>query len=175
MAVIGWGKPRIFIKDLDAEAPKWEELPTPVEDSTTLETTKGDKTEAKIEGGENEDVKYSKNTYALNLSIRAAKGRQRPISDEDGVVAHNYAVVLQPEDPKVQGFAIEKSTASVEDSFSASEGGVWAYAFDALKPATGRQVKWGVINVTESGGSISKIEIDAEGEEESVEVAPNAQ
>lgn len=60
MAVIGWGKPRIFIKDLDASSPKWEELPTPVEDSTQLTTTKGDKQEAKIEGGENEDVKYGK-------------------------------------------------------------------------------------------------------------------
>lgn len=174
MAVIGWGKPRIFIKDLDAETPVWEELPTPVEDSTTLETTKGDKQEAKIEGGENEDVKYGRNTYALNLSIRAAKGRQRPMSDEDGVIAHNYAVVLQPEDPMVQGFAIEKSTASVEDNFTSAEGGVWAYAFDALKPASGKQVKWGVVKVTESDGSISKIELDPEGDDESFEVAPNA-
>lgn len=175
MAVIGWGKPRIFIKDLDAAQPKWEELPTPIEDSTTLETTKGDKTEAKIEGGENEDVKYSKNTYMLNLSIRAAKGRKRPISDEDGVVAHNYAIALQPEDPSVQGFTMEKSTVSVEDTFSTAEGGIWAYAFDALKPKTGKQVKWGVINVTEEGGEISKIEIDEEGDKEAVEVAPNEQ
>lgn len=26
MAVIGWGKPRIFVKDLDSSSPKWEEL-----------------------------------------------------------------------------------------------------------------------------------------------------
>lgn len=96
MAVIGWGKPRIFVKDLDASSPKWEELPTPVENSTQLTTTKGDKQEAKIEGGENEDVKYGKNTYALVLNIRAAKGRKRPISDSDGVVTHNYAIALQP-------------------------------------------------------------------------------
>lgn len=51
MAVIGWGKPRIFVKDLDTVSPSWEELPTPVEDSTQLTTTKGDKKEAKIEGG----------------------------------------------------------------------------------------------------------------------------
>lgn len=68
MAVIGWGKPRIFIKDLDAVSPAWEELPTPVEDSTQLTTTKGDKKEAKIEGGENEDVKYGKTPMIL-LSI----------------------------------------------------------------------------------------------------------
>lgn len=177
MAVIGWGKPRIFIKDLDASAPKWEELPTPVEDSTQLETTKGDKQEAKIEGGENEDVKYGKNTYALTLNIRAAKGRKRPISDNDGVVAHNYAIALQPEDKDVQGFCMEKTTVSVEDSFSTVDGGVWAYTFDALKPdADKKQIQWGKIIVTESSGTISKIECDPEdttGDEDKFEVAPN--
>lgn len=108
MAVLSWGKPRIFIKDLDSEAPKWEELPTPVENSTQLSTTKGTKQEAKVEGGENEDVRYGKNTYALVTNIRAAKGRKRPVSDEDGVVMHNYAIALQPEDKEVQGFCMEK-------------------------------------------------------------------
>ena len=76
MAVIGWGKPRIFVKDLDASSPKWEELPTPVEDSTQLTTTKGDKQEAKIEGGENEDVKYGKtpmSLYSTYVQQKAAK------------------------------------------------------------------------------------------------------
>lgn len=177
MAVIGWGKPRVFIKDLDASAPKWEELPTPVEDSTQLTTTKGDKQEAKIEGGENEDVKYGKNTYALALNIRAAKGRKRPVSDREGVVAHNYAVVVQPEDTEVQGFCMEKTTVSVEDTFTSADGGVWAYTFDALKAAADKkQIQWGKIIVTESGGNISKIECDPEdesGDGDKFEVAPN--
>lgn len=170
MAVIGWGKPRIFIQDLDATTPQWEELPTPVENSTQLSTTKGDKQEAKIEGGENEDVKYARNTYALALNIRAAKGRKRPISDTDGVVAHNYAVAVLPEDPEVPGFCFQKSTASVEDTFTTEEGGAWAYTFDALKKdKNSKQINWGKIIVTESGGTISKIEcdptvVDGEGE-----------
>lgn len=176
MAVIGWGKPRIFYKDLDAVAPAWQEMPTPVEDSTSLETTKGDKQEAKIEGGENEDVKYGKNTYALMFNIRAAKGRKRPISDDDGVVAHNYAVAVQPEDPEVQGFCMEKTTVSVEDTFTSADGGVWAYTFDALKPATDKkQVVWGKIIVT-GEGTITKIECDPEdtdGEGDKFEVAPD--
>ena len=175
---IGWGKPRIFVKDLDLSSPKWEELPTPVENSTELTTTKGDKQEAKIEGGENEDVKYGKNTYALALNIRAAKGRKRPISDSDGVVAHNYAIALQPEDPDVQGFCMEKATVSVEDTFTTADGGIWAYVFDALKPeADKKQIQWGKIIVTESAGSISKIECDPEeesGEDDKFEVAPNS-
>ena len=50
MAVLAWGKPRIFVKKLGVGG-SWIELPTPVEGSTQLSTTKGDKNEAKIEGG----------------------------------------------------------------------------------------------------------------------------
>lgn len=177
MAVLGWGKPRIFIKDLDALSPAWEELPTPVENSTQLSTTKGSKQEAKLEGGENEDVRYGKNTYSLVSNIRAAKGRTRPISDEDGVVAHNYALALQPEDKDVQGFCMEKTTVSVEDTFSTEEGGLWSYTFDALKASKEKkQVQWGKIIVNESAGNITKIECDPEdtsGEGDKFEVAPN--
>lgn len=172
MAFLSWGKPRIFVKDLDATSPKWAELPTPAEDSTSLETTKGDKTEAKIEGGANEDVRYKKNTYALNLNIRAAKNRKRPISDVDGLVVNKYAVVVQPEDATAPGFAIESSTVSVEDTFSSADGGVWSYTFDALQPAAGNQVKWGVITVTESAGSITDIKIKGDDDSSPKSVAP---
>ena len=155
MAVIGWGKPRIFYKSL-SEGGKWQEFATPAEGTTSLATTKGDKTEAKVEGGANEDVKYNKNTYALTFNLRAAKGRKRPVEDVDGIITENYAIVLQPEDPNVPGFAMEKTTASVEDTYSAADGGAWAYTFDALIPevtqmTTIKQVQWGVIEVTGTG------------------------
>lgn len=174
MSVIAWGKPRIFVKDLDAEIKKWMELPTPVMDSTQLTPTKGDKKEAKVEGGANEDVRYGKNTYLLALQIRKAKGRNTPIPHEDGVVAHNYAVVVLPEDPETPGIAIEKATVSVEDTFTAAAGAIWGYNFDALQPAAGNQVKDGIITVTEAEGNISKIEITPlEDAGEKVEVAPD--
>lgn len=160
MATIGWGKPRIFVKKLGGSG-SWIELPTPVDGTTQLTTTKGDKSEAKIEGGENEDVKYNRNTYALALNIRAVEGRAMPLVADDGVIAGQYAVVLQPENPSAQGFAFLKSAASVEDSFTSADGGVWAYTFDALKQdAKHKQIYWGVVTVTESAGAISKIEID---------------
>lgn len=163
MAVLSWGKPRCFYKDLDAADSKWQEFPTPVESSTQLSTTKGDKKEAKIEGGEYEDVKYLKNTYSVALNIRAAKGRKRPIQDTDGVVAHNYAFALQPEDADAQGFCFHKSAVSVEDTFNTDEGGIWAYTFDALKASSEKaQINWGKIIVTETGGEITKIECDPE-------------
>lgn len=159
MSLLGWGKCRLFTKDLDTPSAKWKEWPTPVENSTVLETTKGDKREAKIEGGENEDVRYSKSTYALNTNLRAAKGRNKPIADSDGIISHNYAVAVQPEDPEAVGIMIDKSKPSVADTFSTEEGAIWEYAFDALKPDEGDQVKLGVITVNEEGGVISDITI----------------
>lgn len=155
MAVLTWGKPRIFIKKSDDATGKWMELPTPVEDSTQLATTKGDKKEAKVEGGENEDVKYTKNTYALNFNLRGTKGRVKPMADEDGVITDNYTVALVPEDAELEGFQIDRASVSVEDTWSAQDGTVWAYAFDALKPETGKQVKWGTFTVSGSGTEVT--------------------
>lgn len=154
MSVLGWGKCRLFVKDVDESNAKWKEFPTPVEGSTTLETTKGDKQEAKVEGGENEDVRYAKSTYTLNANIRAAKGRTKPIKDEDGIIAHNYAVAVQPEDPEAIGIYIPKAKPSVNDTWSTEEGGIWEYAFDALKNEGTTQIQMGVINVTGSGDSL---------------------
>lgn len=160
MAAIGWGKPRIFIKDLDAETPAWKETPTPVENSTKLTPTKGNKKEAPLEGGENEDVRYAKNKYELAYQIRVAKGKKMPIMHIDGVVDHQYAVAIQPEDPTVPGVLIDKSRVSVEDPFTAEDGGSFTYTHDALKADKGKIVKWGVITVTENAGVISDIAVE---------------
>lgn len=172
MAIIGWGKPRIFYKELGSKTAVWKEFDTPVESSTSLATTKGDKTEAKVEGGANEAVKYAKNTYALTFNIRAAKDRQRPIDDEDGVISTGYAIALQPEAVEAPGFVMEASTASVEDSYSSADGGVWAYTFDALVPEQSgfekkKQVQWGTIKV---GGTKDNYTITFD---DDIEVAPN--
>lgn len=149
MAVIGWGRPTIVISKLDnkGEPTTWSEVPTPAEDSTSLTTTKGDKTEAKLEGGANEDVKYGRNTYALAYQIRVAKGKTMPFVALDGVVDGEYAVAVQPEDPSVPGIMIKKSVVSAEDTYSTAEGGAIVYTHDALQPNEGSQVEWGVITI----------------------------
>ena len=48
MGKLSWGKPTIYIKDLDTEGAKWTKIPTPVKDSTELTPTKGDKKEAPL-------------------------------------------------------------------------------------------------------------------------------
>lgn len=149
MAVIGWGRPTIVISKLDnkGEPTTWSEVPTPAEDSTSLTTTKGDKTEAKLEGGANEDVKYGRNTYALAYQIRVAKGKTMPFVALDGVVDGEYAVAVQPEDPSVPGIMIKKSVVSAEDTYSTAEGGAIVYTHDALQPNEGSQVEWGVVTI----------------------------
>lgn len=161
MAVIGWGRPTIVISklDTDGDPSTWEEVPTPAEDSTSLTTTKGDKTEAKLEGGANEDVKYGRNTYALAYQIRVAKGKTMPFVAVDGVVDGEYAVAVQPEDPSVPGIMIKKSVVSAEDTYSTAEGGAIVYTHDALQPNEGSQVEWGVITIERGadGKSISSV------------------
>lgn len=165
MSVLAWGKPTIYVKDLDTEDAKWQKLPDAAQDTVILEPTKGDKTEAKLEGGENEDVKYGRNTYALNAGIRAAKGRKKPFKDEDGIITNNYAVALIPEDADCTGLYIKKSKVSIEDTFGAAEGGQWNYTFDALKPGEGKQLAWGVLAATSTtGGYTLTFKEDGEGE-----------
>lgn len=136
MANIGWGRPKIWISKLSAQgAPTtWTLVPTPQDGTTQLVVTKGDKKEAKIEGGENEAVKYNRNTYALEFTIRAAEGRTKLAEDNDGVIAGEYAIRLQPEDPDVTGIAIDRGTLSFEPSYTSEDGVLWKYTLDALIP-----------------------------------------
>ena len=94
--------------------------------------------------------------------FRLAKGKVMPFEHSDGIIAHQYAVAVQPEDPLVPGIMIDKSTVSAEDNFTTEEGGYITYTHDALQPEEGNQVKWGVIKVTESAGSISNVELTEE-------------
>lgn len=155
MSRISWGKPRLFVKDTDAgSSATWQELYTPVEDSTQLTVKKGDKMEARIEGGEAEDVKYKRSTYAVAFNIRKGKIpggsaiRKLPFHSIDGYVEKHFALLLQPEDPTCEGFYIGDATVSIDDTYTAAEGGMWQVTMDALKASVGDTVKWGVVTVT---------------------------
>lgn len=153
MSNLAWGKPRIFIKDLDTANAKWTELNTPVEDTTELQPTKGDKIEAPIEGGENEEVKFKATKFALVYNIRKYKGRTLAIAYKDGVASKHYAVLLQPEDPTNIGIYIEKSSVTIDDTFTAADGAIWAIQHDAIKPSAGNTVKFGTVTTVDTGNS----------------------
>lgn len=139
---ISWGKPKIEVKKLGQEPDaSWEVFATPVEGTTQLTTTQGDKIEAKIEGGENEAVKYKKNTYQLVFNVRQVPERTDPIVDSDGVVTDEYAVRVTPENPEALGVQIDRTSVNVQKTYDAENGLVKVYTFDVLKPGTGDAVK----------------------------------
>jgi hypothetical protein len=148
-----WGRCTIFTKDLGTVGAKWKKQATPVEDSTNLTPTAGDKLEGTVEGGEVEVSKRKKSKYELDYNIRKLAGRKPPMKNVDGVVAHEYAVLLMPEDNAADGFFIERTSVGIDPNFTCAEGTAWAVVHDALKPSAGNTVKWGI--VTASNGQVS--------------------
>jgi hypothetical protein len=166
MAVLSWGKPKLVIRKITSDGfGEFITLNTPVEGTTQLSTTKGDKTEAKIEGGENEAVRYARNTYALAATIRGAKDRNKPVEDKDGVIDGEYQVFLQPEDASAPGMVMQRATLSLEETYTAADGLQWAYTADALKPESGEdQVQWGTVSFTETSGKVTAVAFTEYGE-----------
>lgn len=158
---VGIGKCDVYVKDIEDESAKWLRVPTPVQNSTQLNPTQGEKQEAKVEGGDNEDVIYGRNNYSAVMQIRRTSNRDMPIKHIDGTVAHNYAMACIPRGGKegVPGFYIPNSSVQVQDSFTTTDGGTDLYTFDALAPDDGgddsKKVKWGVITATEAEGTIT--------------------
>ena len=142
---VGWGQPKIEVKKLGSVPGEWQAFATPVEGTTQLTTTQGDKMEAKIEGGENEAVKYKKNTYQLVFDVRQVPERTDPIIDSDGVVADEYSVRITPENATAIGALIDRASVNVQKKFDAENGLVKTYTFDVLKATTGDSVKFQVI------------------------------
>lgn len=157
---LSWGQCKIIVRKIGKKSAKWLLFPIPVEDSTQLEATKGAKKEAKIEGGENEAVRYDKNTYSLAANVRIAPEQPKPVVDHDGSVDGEYEVVVVPENPKAIAIKIDRSTISAGPSFNASEGIIQEYTWDALKPDSGDTVKYGIATLKETEGVIEDVEFE---------------
>lgn len=159
--ILSWGKPRIFVKAL-IDGGVLRELPTPVDDSTNLETTEGDKTEAKIEGGEIEAVRYDKSTYKLSLQIRMKAGSKMPFANKDGIVTDNYEVTVAPENAEAYGFRMKEAHVSLKTSYTSNDGVLVDVAFDALSNQSGdAQCEFGTVTLSEEGGKVSAITFTA--------------
>ena len=145
MSVIAWGKPKIevsaFVGGVLPATPSWTEFPVVKENSALLTTTKGTKLEAKGEGGEIVDIRYGKNAYQFVCEVFVKKDDDKPITDVDGVVLANYAVRLTPEDDTVEGFLLDKTSVSLEESWSSADGKLWKYTFEGMQPETGNILK----------------------------------
>ena len=135
---LSWGKPIIEVaKIVNGVIGTYSALPTPVQDSTKMNATAGDKQEAPIEGGDLEDVQYAKNKYDVEFEIRKTKGRTMPIEHNDGVIDDEYAFRLTPEDPSVPGWQVVRGRFSVLPTWDAKNGEKWKYTLNALIPYDG--------------------------------------
>lgn len=137
-----WGKSLAAIskKKADGSYDDFKQLPEMVENSMGLNTTKGDKKEAKVEGGGIEAVRYNKNVYGLTADFRRGKVGTTmvtfPFDDDevDGVVDGVYYLRVQPEDKEAGGLAVEEVIISTEDLFTTADGAIKRVTFDFIKP-----------------------------------------
>ena len=163
--ILSWGQCDIFVRKYNgtSKGSAWLKFDTPVQDSTSLETTEGDKTEAKVEGGENEAVRHAKNTYALRWEERIGAGHQDTVEDLDGIIAGEFEVLLFPtENPSAPALYIPIADGSATDSYTSADGTKKAYTFDAVKNSVKvgesgsqkdlGQVAWGTATLDPSSG-----------------------
>lgn len=178
MANISWGKPKLLCRKIETgKTYKWREVLTPVEGTTNYATTKGDKLEAKFEGGDYADIKYKKNTGALTFDEFVLKGQKKPFADVDGVIEGEYEFAVQPEDATVPGgLFIKRGHISVEPKFTSEEGTRITYTVDTIAPQDGSEsFKIGTITVTKSGEDITAVSCaPLEAESDVVESTPVA-
>ena len=127
-------------KKPDGTYDEFKRWPECVENALNLITTKGEKKEAKVEGGGVEAVKRAKNVYGLEMSFRRGvvngQVRKFPIDDDeiDGVVDGVYALRIQPEDKTSGGVSVMEVIISTEDTYTAADGAIKKVTFDFIKP-----------------------------------------
>lgn len=151
--ILSWGASDIWARKYNgtSKGTNWVKFDAAVEGSVQLETTEGDKTEAKVEGGENEAVRRSRNTYSLSLQERVGAAFTYKIPDVDGIVDGEWEVLLKPtENSTAPALYIPKATASTSDSYTSADGTIHTTRFDALKNdvtvgASGSEVQVGQI------------------------------
>lgn len=145
MAIVSWGKPTLEICKLTAgelpASPVWTALQTPVTDTSKLNTEKGEKKEIILEGGDIFASQYSKNKYTFECQVPVGAGDEKPIEDEDGVIADEYAIRLTPENESADGWIMEKAAVSVIENWDSKLGTTRTYTFDGMKPKTGKILK----------------------------------
>ncbi len=146
--ILAWGECQAYARKYSDDSTKgttWTKFDIPVSDSTSLETTEGDKTEATVEGGEIEAVRRAKNKYTLSFEERVGKDYSYKLTDKDGIVEGEFEVVLVPkENAGAPTLYIPKAYASITDSYTSADGVKIKYSFDALKnDLSFGQVVWG--------------------------------
>ena len=169
---LSWGEVVGYYSKIENGAEgAWHKLPNIVEGTLAINTEKGDKMEAKIEGGRNEYVQYKKSTFSVEWEHRYALEdnglRQKPIEDIDGVVDGVYAFKFIPTSAGTAGFYVKRAAVSVEDTYSSENGINWKYTAEALAPEneSEKSIAYGHFTDPTASGSESESEEEAQGGE----------
>lgn len=148
MARLQWGKPLIYFANATSLLPGGYGFNTTInltnytlfntikEGTASLTTNKGDKTEAKGEGGEIIDARYNANSYTLEFEVFAKDNELIQMTSLNGVIQGVFSVIIYPEDyTNLDAIAIQCATASVEESWNATDGKTYKYTFEAILPS----------------------------------------
>lgn len=145
--ILSWGKCDIIVEPIIGTGAATEEVymfETPVEDSTNLSTTQGDKNEARVEGGGVDAVRYNANSYELTFDVRMHSGfKKNPLGGTDGVIPGEFTMYVKPENSAAPGVKINRSSANVQINFTADNGVIATYTFSSLVNVGGQQIEVG--------------------------------
>lgn len=146
MAILSWGKGLLeTATSTNGTAPTgtsgWKPIDTPKKDTLKITPTKGEEQIAQEEGGDEVDSRVGANSYQLEFDLFVKKGKSRPWDDTDGIITGEHAFRYTPEDEDTEGFLIDRSSVSCEESYSTAEGKMLHYSARILKPATGKKLK----------------------------------
>lgn len=143
--ILSWGTPDIEFASSANGAPEanaaWTHLPIPKSDTTKLTATAGTETVATEEGGGIVDVRNGKNSFQFEFDLFRKKGETPPFTQNDGLIAGEWAFRLTPEETSCPGILIERNALRVETSYTTADGIIDHYVARCLKPATGNTVK----------------------------------
>lgn len=145
MAILSWGKGLLETTPSNngavaAEA-VWKAIDTPKKDTLKVTPTAGEEITAQEEGGDEVDSRVGANSFLLEFDLFVKKGKKRPWDDNDGLITGEHAFRYTPEDADTEGFLIERTSLSCEESYTTADGKLLHYKARLLKPATGKKLK----------------------------------
>ena len=138
---ISWGKIAIDVREYKSTAygqsDTFTRLSIPVEGSTSINVTAGEKKEAKQEGGENVDVKAGANTYELvfRLFVKKTDATAYPaiLTAVNGVVSGEKNIRVVPvDDSECYGMEMARASVSCVENFTSEEGITLEYHCNGL-------------------------------------------
>ena len=145
--ILSWGQNQVTLTPLGSggTASVYKSI---VQNSTKLETTEGEVTDAVIEGGEIEASRRAKSSYNLTFQVRIGGGDDTSntdnIKDSDGVVDGEFSAEVKcTEATGAPTVKIARCTVSVSTSYTSADGIIKPFTCRALKPATGKMVDIG--------------------------------